>query len=91
MREIERRQEQIQGLSERGRLAIAAGLDRAADDVAHIRARLIALSPAATLRRGYAIVQQADHAVVLSASQVAAGEELTVRFAADQLRVTAGT
>ena len=91
VREIERRQEQIQGLSERGRLAIAAGLDRAADDVAHIRARLIALSPAATLRRGYAIVQQADHAVVLSASQVAAGEELTVRFAADQLRVTAGS
>ena len=91
VREIERRQEQIQGLSERGRLAIAAGLDRAADDVAHIRARLIALSPAATLRRGYAIVQQADYAVVLSASQVAAGEELTVRFAADQLRVTAGS
>ena len=91
VREIERRQEQIQGLSERGRLAIAAGLDRAAGDVAHIRARLIALSPAATLRRGYAIVQQADYAVVLSASQVAAGEELTVRFAADQLRVTAGS
>jgi exodeoxyribonuclease VII large subunit len=90
VREIERRQEQIQGLSERGRLAISAGLDRAADDVAHIRARLIALSPAATLRRGYAIVQQEDSAVVLSASQVASGEVLTVRFAADQLQVTAG-
>jgi exodeoxyribonuclease VII large subunit len=90
LREIDRRQEFINGLSERGRLSIAAGLDRAADDLAHLRARLIALSPAATLRRGYAIVQQADSAVVLSAGQVTPGEELTVRFAADQLQVTAG-
>jgi hypothetical protein len=35
-------------------------------------------------------VQQADAAVVLSASQVARGESLTVRFADDQLEVTAG-
>ncbi len=91
LREIDRREEQIQGIQERGRLAIAAGLDRAADDVTHVRARLIALSPAATLRRGYAIVQQADSSVVLAADQVADGEVLTVRFASDQLRVTAGS
>ena len=42
------------------------------------------------LRRGYAIVQQADATVVLSAAQIGDGEELTVRFAADQLKVTAG-
>jgi exodeoxyribonuclease VII large subunit len=67
---------------------VAASLDRASDDMAHVRARLIALSPAATLRRGYAIVQQVDSAVVVSASQVTGGEPLTVRFAADQLQVT---
>ena len=67
---------------------IATGLDRASDDLAHIRARLLALSPAATLRRGYSIVQQADATVVLSAGQVTDGEALTVRFAADQLTVT---
>jgi exodeoxyribonuclease VII large subunit len=89
LREIDRREEQILGLGERGRLAVAAGLDRAADDVGHIRARLIALSPAATLRRGYAIVQQAGSAVVISAAQVAGGEQLTIRFADDQLEVTA--
>jgi exodeoxyribonuclease VII large subunit len=88
LREIDRREEQILGLGERGRLAVAASLDRASDDMAHVRARLIALSPAATLRRGYAIVQQVDSAVVVSASQVTGGEPLTVRFAADQLQVT---
>jgi exodeoxyribonuclease VII large subunit len=90
LHEIDRRHEQVLALAERGRLAVAGRLSRAAADVTHIRARLIALSPAATLRRGYAIVQQPDATVVLSAGQVSAGEELTVRFAEDQLQVTAG-
>jgi exodeoxyribonuclease VII large subunit len=89
-REIDRQQEAILGLSDRARRAISGGLNRAADDLAHIRARLIALSPAATLRRGYAIVQQADLSVVLSADQVTEGELLSVRFADNQLPVTAG-
>jgi exodeoxyribonuclease VII large subunit len=89
VREIERQHEQILSLSERARLAIATGLTRAADDIVHIRARLIALSPAATLRRGYAIVQHVDGTVVLAARQVSDGEPLTVRFADDQLQVTA--
>jgi exodeoxyribonuclease VII large subunit len=87
--EIDRRQEQVLALGERSRLAVATTVSRAEDEVKHLRARLIALSPAATLRRGYAIVQQSDSSVVLSASQVAAGESLTVRFASDQLQVTA--
>lgn len=87
--EIDRRQEQILSLAERGRLSVGTSLDRAADDVGHIRARLVALSPAATLRRGYAIVQRADDSVVLAAAAVQPGERLTVRFAGDQLHVTA--
>ena len=55
----------------------------------HTRARLIALSPAATLRRGYAIVQHGDASVVRSAAEVDPDESLTVRFAEDQLTVTA--
>ncbi len=89
-RELDRREEQILGLAERGRLAMTASVDRHASDVAHIRARLVALSPAATLRRGYAIVQQADSGVVTAATQVSDGDLLTVRFADDQLPVTAG-
>jgi exodeoxyribonuclease VII large subunit len=87
--EIDRREEQVLGLAERARLSFATSLARATDDLTHIRARLDALSPAGTLRRGYAIVQQADATVVLSAGQVVDGEKLSVRFAADQLSVTA--
>jgi exodeoxyribonuclease VII large subunit len=89
LREIDRRQELLTALTERARRGFAAGLDRAADDVAHVRARLVALSPAATLRRGYAIVQRQDGHVVRRAADVVAGESLMVRFADDQLTVTA--
>jgi exodeoxyribonuclease VII large subunit len=88
-RELDRRQEQVLALAERGRIAMTTDLGRRSADLAHIRARLVALSPAATLRRGYAIVQQADGHVVVRAAQVAAGDRLTVRFADDQLQVTA--
>jgi exodeoxyribonuclease VII large subunit len=88
-REIDRRQEQVMALTERSRRCLAAALDRGADDVAHLRARLSAVSPAATLRRGYAIIQQQNGSVVRQATQVTAGERLTVRFADDQLAVTA--
>lgn len=91
VREIERQQELVTSLTERARRSLSAGLDRAADDVSHTRARLIALSPAATLRRGYAIVQHADSTVVRSATEVAPGDPLTIRFTDDQLRAIAGS
>lgn len=89
-RELDRREEHVLSLAERGRLAMTTSIDHLTSDVGHVRARLLALSPAATLRRGYAIVQQADSGVVTSAAQVSDGDELTVRFADDQLPVTAG-
>jgi exodeoxyribonuclease VII large subunit len=88
VREVDRRQEQLLGLLERARRSVGAELARADSDVTHIRARLIALSPAATLRRGYAIVQHADSRVVLTAAEVSSGESLSVRFADNQLQVT---
>ena len=88
-REIDRRQEQVIALAERGRRCLTASLGAAAGEISHTRARLLALSPAATLRRGYAIVQHADGSVARAAAEVAAGEQLTLRFAADQVRVTA--
>jgi exodeoxyribonuclease VII large subunit len=89
LREIDRHEELVTALTERARRSFAAGLERASDDVGHIGSRLLALSPAATLRRGYAIVQRPDGQVVRRAADVAAGETLMVRFAADQLTVTA--
>jgi exodeoxyribonuclease VII large subunit len=89
VREIERQQELVAALTQRARRCLSASLDRASDDVSHTRARLVALSPAATLRRGYAIVQHDDGRVARSAAEVAPDEPLTVRFADDELGVTA--
>jgi exodeoxyribonuclease VII large subunit len=87
VREIDRRQEQVMALTERARLSVSAGLARAGDDIAHTRARLVALSPASTLRRGYAIVQREDAGVVRAARELTAGQVLTVRFPDDQAQV----
>ncbi|HEX6451091.1 MAG TPA: exodeoxyribonuclease VII large subunit [Trebonia sp.] len=89
VREIERQSDQVDALVNRARQSVDARLTRATDEVAHTRARLLALSPAATLKRGYAIVQAEDGSVVREAAQVGADEELTVRFAEDQLAVRA--
>src|SRR5579875_2337549 len=87
--EIDRQQERVAALAERARRTLEARLDRAADEMRHTRSRLLALSPAATLGRGYAIVLRGDGTVIRSAATVADRERLTVRFAADQMDVTA--
>jgi exodeoxyribonuclease VII large subunit len=89
VREIERQAEQVDALARRARQCLDGSLNRAADDIAHMNARLLALSPAATLRRGYVIAQNADGGVVRSAGEVSPGEELLLRFAEDELIVTA--
>lgn len=81
VRLVGHRVEQVAALRDRARRCLAARLDRAGDDLAHTHARLVALSPAATLRRGYAVVQRRDGAVVRGATDVDAGDELVVRFA----------
>jgi exodeoxyribonuclease VII large subunit len=90
VREVERQAERVDALLQRARMSLDTSLVRGRDDVTHTRARLLALSPASTLRRGYAIVQHRGDGVVRSAAEVEAGETLTVRFAADQLTVHAG-
>ena len=89
VREVERQAERVDALLQRARMSLDGSLARASDDVSHTRARLLALSPASTLRRGYAIVQHQNDGVVRNAAEVKPGETLTVRFAADQLTVRA--
>ena len=60
-------------------------LDRAADDVGHQRARVRALSPLATLERGYALVTTERGAVVTDAAEVASGARIAVRLARGRL------
>jgi exodeoxyribonuclease VII large subunit len=89
VREIDRQAEQIATLTARARTNLDARLHRAEDDITHTKARLLALSPATTLRRGYAIVQTSDGGVVRQASDVKAKDRLTIRLADDQLNARA--
>lgn len=57
--------------------------------VAQSRAQVAALSPAATLRRGYAVVQREDGRVVRRAEDVGTGERLRVRLSEGEIRVVA--
>jgi exodeoxyribonuclease VII large subunit len=79
------RQHDVLALRDRSRRWLEHALTRAGDDVAHVRARVRALSPAATLERGYAVVQRSDGEVVRDPAQVAVGDPLRVRVAAGEL------
>jgi exodeoxyribonuclease VII large subunit len=83
---VDRPSAEVAALVDRSRRVVSHRLDRAADDVEHVRARVRALSPAATLDRGYAVVQDESGAVVRVADDVAAGALLRVRVAEGELR-----
>jgi exodeoxyribonuclease VII large subunit len=78
----------VRDLLDRGRRCLRHQLDRAADDTAHRVARVRALSPLATLERGYAVVQTAHSDVLRAAEQVGAGDRLTARLARGRLDLT---
>lgn len=63
-------------LRERARRGIGHRLDRAQDDLGHHLARVRALSPLATLQRGYAVLQDADGHLVTSIASTEPGEML---------------
>ena len=75
-------------LRDRARRCLRAALDRGADNLAHTRARVTSLSPAATLERGYAVVQRGDGAVVRRPDDVASGDALRLRLAEGELDAT---
>jgi exodeoxyribonuclease VII large subunit len=75
-------------LRERGRRAFDHRLARAHDDITHQRARARALSPLATLERGYAVVQQAGGDVVTSVQGVTVGSALSIRVADGRIAAT---
>ncbi|WP_139977986.1 exodeoxyribonuclease VII large subunit [Nocardioides litoris] len=78
---VDRHVLELDALRERARRTLRHRLDRAADDVAHQRARARALSPLATLQRGYAVLQGPDGHVVASVAALAAGAAVSVRVA----------
>ncbi len=85
---IDDRVHEVGQLTDRARRTLQHCLDRGADDVAHARARVRALSPLETLRRGYAVIQDDQGHVVTSVDAVAAGSHLTARVADGWLAAT---
>jgi exodeoxyribonuclease VII large subunit len=75
------REGEVRSLRHDGRIALGRRLDRAAAEAATLAAKVEALSPAATLKRGYAVVTESGGAVVRSAGQVADGQAVRVRLA----------
>lgn len=71
------------GLRQRGRRALLGTVTAAQDGLAHTVARLTALGPAATLARGYAIVQRStadDGQVMRSVRDATPGMRLRIRL-----------
>ena len=78
---VDARVEEVAGLRDRARRTLRHALDRAGDDIGHQRARARALSPLATLQRGYAVLQDTDGHVVTSVDDVTPHQRVSVRVA----------
>jgi exodeoxyribonuclease VII large subunit len=88
---VDARADDVAALRDRARRTLGHALDRAADDLVHQRARARALSPLATLQRGYAVLQDADGHVVTSVAGIAADQAVSVRVADGRIHATTST
>ncbi|GMA18365.1 exodeoxyribonuclease VII large subunit [Arsenicicoccus piscis] len=76
---ITRRREELELLVDRSRLRLERRVERAGSDLAAQVGRLRALSPLATMERGYAVVQHKDGTLVRTQREVKVDELLRVR------------
>lgn len=87
LRSLAAHADEIVRLRDAARLGLTRGLDRRTHDLEHVRARLSTLGPAATLARGYAVVQHVPaearepFPVLRSVTDVVAGDRLRIRVA----------
>jgi exodeoxyribonuclease VII large subunit len=86
-RMVDDRRAETDALTERSRRVLGHLLDRADAELSHTLARVVALSPAATLRRGYAVLQRPDGTVVRSPADVASADLLRARVAEGEFTV----
>jgi exodeoxyribonuclease VII large subunit len=85
---VEQRAADVAALRGRADRSLGHRLRNAGDELRHTLARLRALSPAATLQRGYAIVQRPDGHVVRAADEAGPGTPVRLRLADGELRAT---
>jgi exodeoxyribonuclease VII large subunit len=75
----------IDAARERARRATLACVSDARTDIARLAARVTALSPQATLERGYAVLQREDGHAVRDPAEVEPGDAVTARVAAGRI------
>jgi exodeoxyribonuclease VII large subunit len=86
---ITTRAEIIAGLRDRSNRSFGASLKLAKEELKQIRARIRALSPQATLDRGYSVVQLADGQIVTDPKKLKQGDLLRLRLAKGETQATA--
>ena len=88
---VDAHRQQVDDWTRQAGRALAHTLTLRRTGLAGLRARLEALSPLATLERGYAIVRRADtDAVVRRVEQVCAGDDLSIRVSDGEFDAVAG-
>lgn len=88
---LDARVEEVVAYRDRARRTFRHRLDRGEDDLVHQVARVRALSPLATLRRGYAVLSDADGQALSSVAPLAPGEDIHVRVADGRIGATTTT
>ncbi len=86
---ITTRAEIIAGLRGRSNLAFGHRLKLAKEELKQVKARVRALSPQATLDRGYSVVQLADGQIVTDPKKLKQGDLLRLRLAKGETHATA--
>ncbi|MCC9310275.1 exodeoxyribonuclease VII large subunit [Kitasatospora sp. RB6PN24] len=85
---LDERGAELTALVDRARRCLGHRLDRAESDLGHLAERVLSLSPAATLERGYAVLQRADGQVLTDPGVLDRGERLHARVAGGGFEVT---
>jgi exodeoxyribonuclease VII large subunit len=88
---LDERKAEIDGLRDRTRRTFRNRLDRGEDDLVHQVARIRALSPLATLRRGYAVLSDAQGQALSSVTMLEPGQDLHIRVADGRIGATTTT
>jgi exodeoxyribonuclease VII large subunit len=82
---LDREHQYVDHRRQRLRTVLTGRLDAATSEVSHLAARVRAMSPAATLERGYAIVTNDTGSIVRRAADVPEGSLITVRLSEGRL------
>jgi exodeoxyribonuclease VII large subunit len=82
---------EVDGLHERARRTFRHRIDRGDDDLVHQIARVRALSPLATLRRGYAVLSDDQGQALSSVATLEPGHQIHIRVADGRIGATTTT